>query len=102
MTCRCGFYFKPRRKQKTRRCSPIAISAREDGEGRIRAWGLLDPATGQFLRTGPNHIDPADIHLSMTMSDREGFLWNDRWLKKVGDTQPAPMTEYIIEDERAS
>jgi hypothetical protein len=74
-------YFKPRKNGK-QDVLTIAISAREDGEGRIEQWGLLDPATGQFLRTGPNHIDLADIHLSMTMSDREGFLWNDRWLKK--------------------
>ena len=53
----------------------ISIASRDDGEGRIEQWGLLD-ATGKFVRTGPNRVDLADIHLSMTTTDSRCWRGN--------------------------
>src|SRR5215469_5359700 len=54
----------------------LSIASRDDGEG-LGAVGRHR----QVRRTGPNRVDLADIHLSITTTDAEGFWSNDKWLR---------------------
>jgi hypothetical protein len=77
---RVWVYFKPR-KNGRQLVLIISIASRNDDEGRVEQWGWLDPTTGKVEREASLDLALADIHLAMTGADKEGFVWNDRWLR---------------------